>query len=175
MRFASFVLLLAACGDSASSKPDAGITGDGGADAELDAADIDAPPDAVAGCGVIDLAEIVVDKASTAASAGTVNCPFHTIAEALALPAPSTARRIRVRGGMPAVVYAEPILLAIPALVTLEGEANDRVTLGGAGGACAVTVAPSCTVSLAGGGVLRAVTVTNTTGNAVEVRSGTGP
>ena len=174
MRLASFALLLAACGDSGSNPGvDATITGDGGVDAELDA-DIDAPPDAAVGCGVIDLAEIVVDKTSTAASVGTSNCPFHTIGEALALPAPTAARRIRVRGGVPAVVYAEPILLAVPALVTLEGEANDRVILGGAGAACAVTVAPSCTVSLAGGGVLRAVTVTNTTGNAVEVRSGTG-
>ncbi len=168
MRFASLALI-AACGSSPSkSAVDANGTDDA---VDLDAA-FDAAPDAleidaVVGCGVLDPAEVVVDKMSTATSTGTANCPFHTIAEALALPAPTSARRIRVRSG----TYDEG-LLSIPALVTLEGDGN--VILGGAGGACIATVAPGCTVSLAGGATLRAVTVTSTTGNAVEVRAGTG-
>ena len=167
MRLA-LLALIAACG---SSKPTADVDA-----SATDAADVDAALDATdapVGCGVIDPLDVVVDKTSTATSTGTANCPFHTIAEALALPAPTSARRIRVRGGTPAVAYDEGVL-SIPTLVTLEGDGNDRVILGGAGGTCLVTVAPGCTVSLAGGGTLRAVTVTSTTGNAVEVRSGTG-
>ena len=168
MRFAWFACLVA-CGDSSTNPVvDAASRDDSSVDAPVDAA-VDAPPDATVGCGVLDLAEVVVDKASTAMSLGTATCPFHSITEALALPAPTSARRIRVHAG----TYTEPVLLSIPTLVTLEGVAN--VVIGGAGGACAVTVAPSCTVSLAGGATLRAVTVTNTTGNAVEVRTGTGP
>ena len=168
MRIVWFACLLAACGDSTNPVVDA-ATGDDApsVDAGVDAA-ADAPVDALAGCGVLDPAEVVVDNAATDASMGTLNCPFHSIAEALALPAPASARRIRVHAG----TYAEPVLLSVPTLVTLEGVG--AVTIGGAGGACAVTVAPSCTISLAGGATLRAVTVTSTTGNAVEVRSGTG-
>jgi hypothetical protein len=165
MRFVWFALL-AACGDSSTTVDAAFIIDDA---PSVDAA-VDAAVDAVVGCGVLDPADVVIDKASTARSVGTPNCPFHSITEALALPAPASARRIRVHPG----TYVEPILLAIPNLVTLEGAAAG-VVIGGAGGACAVTVAPSCTISLAGGATLRAVTVTNTTGNAVEVRSGVGP
>lgn len=149
---------------------DAAGTGD---DADIDASP-DAQPDAmidapvVVGCGVLDPSNVVVDKASAENSVGTANCPFHTIAEALALSAPTSARKVTVRAG----TYTEPLLLSIPALVTLEGEG--AVTIGGSGGACLVAIAPSCTVSLAGGATLRKVTVTSATGNAIEVRSGTG-
>ena len=172
---------------------DAPVTQDGPSDAAMLDAEVDATPDAIAdasldapasdapvGCGVLpdDPADVFVDARSTAAmQVGTASCPFLTISAALALSPPTAPRRVHVKGGVPAVDYIEPGLLALPPQLTLEGDGADRVTVGGVGGggSCAIVVSPSCTVSLAGGATLRDLTVTSATGSAIEVKAGTGP
>jgi len=171
-----FATLLAACGDS-TSLSDAHPDFDAAPDTTLDASDaaIDAPLDA-AGCGSLPAqpSEVFVDRASTASSIGTAACPFHSIVEATSLPAPDAThpRSIRVAGAIPAQVYNEAALIAIAPHLAIVGAGETQVAITG-GGACTSMIA-GCTISIAGGGGLRGVTVSNPTGNALEVVGGAG-
>lgn len=182
--FVAFASVAACGGSPASVNEDAGevdgtsaVDGSSGADATSDAQEADA----AVGCGVLpaEPADVFVDAMATASQEiGTASCPFRTIGAALALSPPTSAapRVVHVKGGAPAVSYIEPVRLALPPYLTLEGDGADRVTIGGIGGGgpCAIVVSPSCTLTVAGGATARTVTVTSATGTAVEVTSGTG-
>src|SRR5882757_9771506 len=123
MRIAIGLCCLLACGHNNHGDADAPTGSD---------APADAPPDA-AGCGTLAAkpADVYVAAGSTEDSIGTAACPFHTILEATALPAPDAAhpRTIHVATGQ----YAETGLIQLTGALTLAGAGAAQVTLAGGG------------------------------------------
>lgn len=157
--------LALACGDSTPGPGAADAAVDPGADASADAAMTgDAGP---AGCGELaaDPADVFVDPSSDRESAGTQTCPFLTIDEAIALPAPAAPRTVHLAAGD----YDLSAVLVIRPLETYAGAGADAVVLTG-GGPCFID---DCVVSIHGG-ALSGATVTSATGIAVEIPAGAG-
>ncbi|MBL8922609.1 MAG: right-handed parallel beta-helix repeat-containing protein [Myxococcaceae bacterium] len=115
--------------------------------------------------------DVYVDQTAPAGGTGTQPCPFRTILEALALPAPGngvTLRTVRVRGQAGGRTYTETSPLVIPSRVEVTSDYP-----GGPVGAANVTVSANgvcvtgqrCAVLLTGGR-LTGVTVIPSSGPA---------
>ncbi|MBK7401176.1 MAG: hypothetical protein IPJ34_34210 [Myxococcales bacterium] len=133
---------------------DSGGTDSGVAETSTDGA-VDAPP-----CveGPANPAIVYVDKRATRPGKGTLDCPFQTIKDAVALvatlPTGSGAHTLRVAGGTGAapLVYDEPVLI-LKYGWTLLGDGAGRVTITG-GGKCGDS---QCLVVMEGGSALEGV------------------
>ncbi len=114
--------------------------------------------------------EIYVDSFAPTGGDGSLSCPFRTVADALALPAPMTGvllRTVHLKGQSGGRTYSEaaPIVVQARVLVTSEYPGSTALAswvILSANGTCATGL--RCAVRLQAGSSLRAVTVTPASG-----------